>query len=267
MEQKNNTRVVFDYKLKLLILKLHTEHKDLINSLKNDDYLMLQDTQYRIRDYFVLHQNELNIAGILKHHYICCPDFFALLCAVISDINSCENWDDVWLQLTKSNKENQTLYDSSGNLFEYVNYEEDLNTKIIIKCMCSHLCCPENMSIITNTYTNLRVLIACDCLEKTGIISSYEFKKKSKLNDTYEKIMFNKANAKLKKQSYDIKWINVVKKYIETKNKYRFCDGCGILNINKNENSYIKKCKQCYINNKNILKPGICYLTNKTKRF
>ena len=61
MQQTNNTRVVFDEQLKMLIWTMKEEHADWMCALKWDDYDRLQITQKHIRDYFVTHQNQLNI--------------------------------------------------------------------------------------------------------------------------------------------------------------------------------------------------------------
>ena len=197
---ENNTRVTFDNNLKLCIMNIPSR---IMSNLKSDNYETLQETQKQIREYLVNHQREFNIAGILKHSYECCPDFYALLSAVTSDLSKCYTWDDVYNQFFSSLSQTSTLYDSSNNTlssdFRLCNYGDDVNANIKITCMCSHLCSPENISIITNRYTELNCLIACDCLEKTGIINSYNFKKKVKQNDAYAKILLEKIIEKQKK--------------------------------------------------------------------
>jgi hypothetical protein len=90
---ENNTRVVFDYNLKLLVQKLHKEHSLIIEKLKSYDYIILQESQLFIREYFRINQKELNIKGRLTKGLESCPDYFALLCAVVSDLTKCQNWN------------------------------------------------------------------------------------------------------------------------------------------------------------------------------
>lgn len=256
----NKTRIIFDYNLKLCIMNIPVE---LTRNLKSFDYLSLQDAQKQLREYFVSHQNEFNIAGRLTHSYECCPDFYALLSAVTADLSMCESWDDVYNQFVSSLKQSETLYDASNNSlsghFSLCDYGDDYDSKVKIVCMCSHLCCPENMSIITNRYTGLNVLIACDCLEKTGIISSYEFKKKVKKNDAYAKILVKKELEKQKLKNNFYKWEKIVSHCLEKNTTHRKCEECNVLCILKNEPIWKKKCLNCHY------KPqiGVCLLKAK----
>jgi hypothetical protein len=230
------------------------------SGLKSMDYVSLQETQKQIREYFVKNQNELNIAGILKHSYMNCPDFYALISAVICDLSICDSWVDVYNQYKSSFNSNQTLYDASGNVintvFTLCDYSDDYDPKNKIVCMCGHNCCPENMSIITNKFTNLNVLIACDCLEKTGIINSYNFKNKIKKNDSYAKILYKKELEKQKMSNRINRWEKFVLKTIELNNDKRKCEECGVLSIAKTEPEWKKKCLSCY-----RTKPvGVCLL-------
>lgn len=260
-DYNNNTRVVFDYNLKLCIMNIPI---DLIEQLKTFDYVSLQDTQRQLREYFVSHQNEFNIAGRLTLSYECCPDFYALISAVIADLSMCDTWNDVYEQFVSSLKKDETLYGESknnnnNNNFKLCDYGDDYNEKEKIICMCSHVCCPENMSIITNKYTGLNALIACDCLEKTGIINSYEFKKKVKKNDCYSKILVKKELEKQKLKNNIYKWEKMVLQCLEKNATYRKCAKCGVLSILKNEPLWKKKCCNCYYNPQ----AGVCLLKVK----
>jgi hypothetical protein len=237
--------------------------EELKNNLKTMDYNCLQETQQKLREYFVTHQNEFNIAGVLKHSYVNCSDFYALICSVTCDLSICETWKDVYNQYKSSLHHKETLYDASNNLlyrdFTLCNYDDDYDPKQKIVCMCGHNCCPENMSIITNKYTGLNALIACDCLEKTGIITSYEFKKKIKKNDGYAKILVKKELEKQKMNNKIYRWEKLVSKCVELQDK-RICEECGILSIEKTAPIWKKKCLSCHYK-KNT---GVCLLINKS---
>jgi hypothetical protein len=257
-DYNNNTRIVFDYNLKHCIMNIPV---DLIEQLKTFDYVSLQDTQMKLREYFVFHQNEFNIAGRLTLSYECCPDFYALISAVIADLSMCETWNNVYDQFVSSLKQDETLFDASYNNFKLCDYGDNYNEKEKIICMCSHLCCPENMSIITNRYTGLNALIACDCLEKTGIINSYHFKKKVKKNDCYSKIIVKKELEKQKLKNKIYKWEKMVSQCLEKNTTHRKCAECGVLSILKNEPLWKKKCYNCYCNPQT----GVCLLKTKTR--
>lgn len=258
----NNTRVVFDYKLKQCIMNIP---KGLLDALRSIDYMCLQDAQEDIREYFRKHQREFNIAGILKNSYENCPDYYALLSAVTADLSACESWTDVYEQFTSSFRYNDQLnnmYDASGSII-FCDFQEDYNELIKITCMCSHRCCPENMSIITNKYTGLNNLIACDCLEKTGIISSYQFKKKRLQNDAYAKIIVKKEEAKMKKKNIYELFENIVSKYTNKIITHRKCQQCNVLNILKDDPAWKKICKNCYIQKNEKIPRGVCLLKTK----
>lgn len=255
----NNTRVKFDYRLKLLIQKLHTEHPNIINKLNIDDYDVLQDAQKFIRNYYFINQQEINIAGRLTKQYESCPDYFALLCAVVADLTKCENWEDVWKQYAFSFDENNRY---SENIFEFVNYDPNFDVKQHVFCMCSHWCCAENMSIITNRNTKFKLLIACDCLEKTGIISSYEFKKKARLHDRYAKIIYDKEMIKTNELLLE----QQRKEYEQKLKEYKLCYDCEqpIIKIG----SFKTRCGSCHYkfknkDNKHIIQDGICHIKIK----
>lgn len=260
-EYENNTRVVFDNNLKLCIMNIPVELKE---NLKTMDYVALQEAQKQIRNYFVTHQCEFNVAGRLTYSYESCPDFYALLSAVTAELQHCESWNDVYNQFTSSIQHNETLYDASGNCvirsdnFSLCNYEDEFDPKTKIVCMCSHLCCPENMSIITNRHTQLNALIACDCLDKTGIINKYNFITKAKKSDTYAKIFVKKQLEKQKKTNNTNKWETIVSKCIKQYELCRKCIDCNILSILKTEPNWKKKCLSCYG------KPtGVCLLLKR----
>ena len=240
---ENDTRVKFDYRLKLLIQKLHTEYPNIINKLNIDDYDVLQDAQKFIRNYYFINQQEINIAGRLTKQYESCPEYFSLLCATVADLTKCENWNDIWKQYTFTFDENNR-YSKIGNMYEFVNYDPKFDVKQSVICMCYHWCCAENMSIITNRNTKFKLLIACDCLEKTGIISSYEFKKKARLNDRYAKIIYDKEIIKQTKLSLQEKWVNLVNTYIEKIKDYKCCCDCKQLIIEKG--SFKTRCSPCH---------------------
>jgi len=248
---ENNTRVKFDYMLKLSIQKLHREHPNIIEKLKSYDYDTLQEAQLFIRNYFMINQKEINIAGILTKKPQSCPDYFALLCAVVSDLTKCENWREVWQQYVVG-------------VYKYVSYPENFEPKEKVYCMCSHNCIAENMAILPHQYTNLNLYIACDCIAKTGIISSYEFKKKAKTNDKYAKIIYDREILRTTKKTLKQKWTNMINTYIEKLKDYRHCIICEQLTIKKTEPSYKRKCVSCYVNENSIYKQHKCLLVYKT---
>lgn len=251
MQIINQTSIRFDYNLKLLILKLRHEHSSLIHCLTSFNHDVLQDAQIEIRDYFFKHQNELNIAGRLTKTYESCSDYFALLCANVCDLSKCESWDDVFEQFRFTE-------------ISFCNFGDDPSMNSLI-CMCSHFCKPFNMSIFCNKHTNYNALIACDCLTKTGIMNKNEFKKKSKKNESYAKLMYKFEVEKNKKKSSVEKWESMVKKYVDAKENYRCCSKCGVRNIHESQGNYVTMCKPCYSDSISTLQKGTCYLRIKPR--
>jgi hypothetical protein len=243
-KNENKTRICFDYKLKLLIVNFKETHKDEMIKFSLNNYLGLMEAQWVARKYFYEHQKELNIAGKLinekeRKGYLSMPDYYALMRALIVDLDLCNNWEDVTGQI---------LLKSTWN---YCNFNPDEEYVDKIQCACSQLCCPENMSILHNELTNMNLLIACVCLTKTGITTQYEFYKKRKENDTYAKMIYDKKQKSKKpnkeKENHTIK---------QTK---RLCDTCGLNNINITEPSWKRTCGSCYFS-----KPiGVCFLKLK----
>jgi hypothetical protein len=196
-------------------------------------YCVLEGVQEEIRTYFIQHQKEFNIIKMDKEGDRVIPlnrkpDFFALLCATVADLSLCKNWKDVYNQLNDGKVKSEN--------YKFCDYGDGEIAELdALQCMCSHYCCPENMSIITNPYTGLNAFIACDCLQKTGIISSYQFKKNAQLNSSYKKMIKRREKK------------NKCKKCIEEmKKKCRECAQCGTFNILKTEPAWKKKCLLCH---------------------
>jgi hypothetical protein len=105
------------------------------------------------------------------------------------------------------------------------------------------------------------LLIACDCLAKTGITSSYEFKKKTKQNDGYAKIIFRRQLEKEKRKNVVYRWEQIVSTYLDKRDKFRKCVECDVLSILKTDPDWKKKCVECYYNKTQI---GKCLLKYKT---
>ena len=243
----NKTRILFDYKLKLLILNFRQTYKEEMVKFSLNSYLLLIEAQAVARQYFYDHQQELNIAGRLTNSSGSMPDYYALMRALIVDLELCNSWEDVTKQI---------LFKSTWNYCNFNSTDEYVDN---IQCACSHFCCPENMSILENSLTNMHLLIACDCLTKTGITTAYEFKKKRKDNDAYAKIIYNKTLQKQTKQSVTKKWEQLVIKCINVKQTKRLCNACGVYSIDIKEPLWKVKCVACY-----LAKPvGVCFLKIK----
>ena len=139
--------------------------------------------------------------------------------------------------------------------------------------MCSqYLCKAENMAIIPHQYTNLNLYIACNCIAKTGIINSYEFKKKAEMNDRYAKIIYEREQQRqqLKEQE---KIQEQQRKEQEQKIKdYDPCMDCGKLEIHKSKSHWCFRCTPCFKifqqggeekEKKTVLPEGVCFLKMK----
>jgi len=155
--------------------------------LTTTGFNILQEEQELIRQIMIKHQNMLNcnsenirLTESNKSH----PDFFALMMALISDLDKCNSWE----QLMDQNRDNTEISLASFNE-NFGGEVGDLNGH---KCACNHNCYPQNQYLIQNKYSGKYLLIGCDCIEKNKILNPQqikELKEKRNYNKTYKKLL------------------------------------------------------------------------------
>jgi len=159
----NITTIAFDDKLKTLITRLKEELQCEISILHNEiDIHALASAQEMIRAYFVIHKNELTKMTDKAFRK---PDYFALMCCVITNIDDKLSFQDV-IDEIKNHK-----------IYFMVEYDEDEEAAIpTTKCACSHEIACLNSFIIKNTKTDCNLLVGCECVKKREILSPAEIK-------------------------------------------------------------------------------------------
>lgn len=179
------------------------------------------------------------------------PDFFVLTLLVISQIHTINVVDDLLNDLYKF------------SLFG-MNREDDL-PNMQYCCACSHLCKPENLYIIENTETNLRIIIGCDCAKKKELISkeeAKELKDQSKEDPNYRRFqeITDRKNEERKQQREAKKREEermrqeeeATRLREERERTHRECPTCNELNVPFDDKYYpTKTCVPCWIKKKN----------------
>ena len=161
----NPTGILFDDKFKQFVDNLiETDPNGCISALKiahttDDNIKYLMKAQDIIRHYFKTKY---------PSHRFDYPDYFAVVVATASDLSKCNSWYDVGQQFVESATKGIT-YCANPEDFESKRHD--------YACLCSHWCSRKSLSIILNKHTDLSILVACDCITKTGIVTKSQFKK------------------------------------------------------------------------------------------
>ena len=181
----NRTIVVFDDKLKQAVSDLIQENpKHCITDLSCSNLGRLEEAQHVIREYFKSNRDKLTLTGKGAFHY---PDYYALLMAVIADLNVCFSWDNVFNQIPRGDDNTLELY-------------QELPERDITYCTCAHWCLNVNTALILNPHTRLKLSLGSCCIEKTKITTKYQFRKMCLLNQVYcKKIEERKETLQRKK--------------------------------------------------------------------
>jgi len=246
MQYLNPTIIVFDDKLKQVVTDLIQENpKHCITSLKCSNIGLLEEAQYTIRNYFVRNRPKLTLTDNVAFHY---PDYYALLMAVIAELTLCFSWDNVFDQVPKNHNNTLELY-------------EELPEKDITYCACSHWCLDVNTALVMNPYTRMKLSLGSCCIEKTQILTKYEFRKMCISNTVYNDKIEKRKEAlhrKKHKQCSDCLCWNIRKEKPDTKCDYclhlsqiRRCKKCPTILSNTNP-TWVKYCKTCYFKLKGI---------------
>ena len=139
-----------------------------------------EDVQKKIRDFI-----STEVSFKLKK-----PDYFAVFALLIAKENQATCWEEV---------------------MDYVQ-ECDWGGHMEYQCCCSHPI--QNVYSITNTHTNLPLLVGSECVNKYGIES---------LKDRLKEVQRMEAKKK----------------------KYRLCESCNAYVIKLDEPTWKKKCLPC----------------------
>jgi hypothetical protein len=279
----NKTNICFNNKLKECIKLLREENPNgaisiLRNGSTSDENIeMINKAQMDIREWLVRNQWRIHMNSYLSRDIKSFqhPDYYALLNALAADLDQCESWEDVYKQIDEAIKNNSANLSQTMSFLNLGDFDEAKEFQY--KCLCGHCCKNENLALIRNPFTGLHLLVACDCITKTGIISKYEFKKRAEQNHSF--YITQKKRAKLQKAAQQklAEWayrysfwkmihtmIKIGREYSDRKKTHRSCLSCGKLNIEKTKPKKNIDCVPCWITKQPVtVKSGVCLLLKK----
>lgn len=234
--------IVFDDKFKIFIKKLQERLNDELECLQeyilNKIIIGTEEIQYKIREYIIKHQDEFNYEKKNKitetNHSN--TDFFAIFVCLLVNIDTCDNFNDVWIHVRKHHKLTEASTEKEEGTYE--NY----------KCACSQICSVDNLYIISNDILRRSIMVGSVCIQKNYIIDSTEIKKliserKKRIQEKKEKQeREQRIKQKLVDREHRIKQklIEAIPKYIEEKKKKVLNIVINILKAN-----LIKNCIMC----------------------
>lgn len=230
MNPLNETCIIFNETFKALIREIRDLNPsgcvDGIgsSSVRSCNVDTILESQQIIRDWFA---SRINVRKGCKSQL----DYYAILNAVICDIERCSGWDDVFKQVEASHRTNISFVTTEDDEYEY----ED--ESILPRCICGHFCKRKSLAIVTNPYTNLNCITACDCIVKIGIISKHCFLKGARLS----------CIAKAEKQSRAFtKFANIVFKYEAVRRLFRKCCDCLCYVVLQTDPKWKCRCLPCW---------------------
>lgn len=184
------------FEMNITTFNMIDEMTDLISH-----YTQLQE---RLREYIDNNQN-YNVSG--KSKKLNLPDYFAYGICMISNINDCKSFKDVF------NKRDDFEITDISTSENYYDEKDDDVMATYTNCMCSHSICAENSFVLTNLKTCRSIMVGCDCVNKTDIFNIEELKKlmKEKNRKKREKVKRIKL-TKQKKQEEEARLLDIIEK-------------------------------------------------------
>jgi len=108
-----------------------------------------------------------------------CQNMFAIIIAICSDLSICNSWKDLMKQWEDYHNISYTF--ESDNSEDYDENNNNTKDNSLKRCCCGHpFIHLKNQYLVTNTLTNLTLLIGCDCIEKKLLINMADEKRKRK---------------------------------------------------------------------------------------
>ena len=130
------------------------------------------------------------------------PDYFAYGICMISNINDCKSFRDVF---NKRDDFEITDISTSENYHE----KDDDVMATYTNCMCSHSICSENSFVITNLKTSRSIMVGCECVKKTDIFNIEE-RKRGTRRKKQKKTRKSKTHKLNKKTIRKTRWKKLV---------------------------------------------------------
>lgn len=180
-EVLNLTTLVFNDRLKAWVINIKDNYD--LSQMQTWTLDKMLEVQADIRDRFIRTSYEgiLENGSALSKGNKDYPNIYALFILLISEIESCNNWNDVMEHVKRDT--NVVEYINLSHLTPCERFETSndgmvlLNesSKIKYNCLCGHYV-KTHLYKIRNTKTHLEVWCGCDCIEKSKIISAKELK-------------------------------------------------------------------------------------------
>lgn len=227
MNPLNETCIIFNETFKALIREiLNLNPGGCIGGISSASVMSynvdtILESQQIIRDWFKTRVYIRN--GVMAQ-----PDYYAILNAVICDIERCYSWDDVFKQVASSHSSNMSFVMAD---------DDDDSENILLRCICGHYCSRKHLALTTNPYTNLNCITACDCITKVGIITKHAFKKASKQSSDLRM---------RKRQHLFTKFANLVFKYVDVRDRFRLCCDCSQYTVLQTDPRWKCRCFPCW---------------------
>ena len=205
--------IVYDSKLKNFKSAILEE----ISLSQEYDFHYVMEKQNQLFDLFVKYQHLLTFSIPTKITKKTHPNNYALQIAMISDLELCNDWDNLLEQIERFD------FHFTNFQFTLVNLDEKYN------CCCQHICKVKNLFLTTNKITGLSVIVGCDCIEKMVLCNPDYSKEQQKqfiksinetkqLNQSYSNALKQIEEERIRKEKLLKIQLNLKKILI-----YQFC--------------------------------------------
>ena len=173
----NLTTLVFNDRLKAWVSDIKDNYD--LSQMQTWTLDKFLEFQTDIRDRFIRtsYEGMLENGSALGKSNKDFPNIYALFILLISEIESCNNWNDVMEHVIRhtelidyKNLSHLTLKTINVNICITTN-----DTQVKYNCLCGHYV-KTHLYKIRNTKTHLEVWCGCDCIEKSKIISAKALK-------------------------------------------------------------------------------------------
>jgi len=235
----NDTTIIFNDKLKSLYDDIHENHIDLIDQLSDISRCRFANPEMRL--VFDKNKDKLDYStDIVKLKK---PEYFALICGLVSDYNNYNRWEEVMYYFD----------DIDGKINVFTNdYDEHIRNSGNYRTTCI---CGQTIGEICYLYNDgdIKLIIGNVCVKK-HIITNKNHPLHKKYKKVRKKFKEQKKIYKQKKEEYE-----------DLISKFRKCNDCNKYNISINEPIYKKICLECF-KSKNKHKPKTLVEKMKTHK-
>jgi len=216
----NNTTIIFNDKLKSLYDEIHENHSDLIYQLSDISRCKFANPEIRL----IFDKNKDKLDYSTDNEKLKKPDYFALICGLVSDYNNYNRWEEIMYYFD----------DIDAKINAFTNeYDEFLENSDSYNSTCI---CGKIINEICYLYKDgdIKLIIGNVCVKK-HIITNKNHPLHKKYKKVRKKLKEQKKIYKQKKEEYE--------KLIS---EFRKCNDCNEYNIPIDEPIYKKVCLECF---------------------